>query len=95
MGTVCGGCASGRDARDLADVYEVDEPPEQLLPPSRDVAPTDRVQAARWTGTVIATAAAAADDAGHIHDPPTWSVPSRCDRRARAGRACRTHVARP
>ena len=45
MAPVCGRYASSRDARDLVDAFEVDEPPEQLLPPSWNVAPTDPVHA--------------------------------------------------
>jgi putative SOS response-associated peptidase YedK len=42
---VCGRYASSRDARDLASAFEVEEPPEQVLPPSWNVAPTDPVYA--------------------------------------------------
>jgi len=42
---VCGRYASSRDARDLVDAFEVEEPPEQVLPPSWNVAPTDPVYA--------------------------------------------------
>lgn len=45
MGAMCGRYASSRDARDLASVFEVAEPPEQVLPPSWNVAPTDPVYA--------------------------------------------------
>ena len=42
---MCGRYASSRDARDLAGAFEVQEPPEQALPPSWNVAPTDPVHA--------------------------------------------------
>lgn len=42
---MCGRYASSRDARDLASAFEVEEPPEQVLPPSWNVAPTDPVYA--------------------------------------------------
>ena len=42
---MCGRYASARDARDLASAFEVEEPPEQVLPPSWNVAPTDPVYA--------------------------------------------------
>lgn len=42
---MCGRYASSRDARDLVDAFEVEEPPEQVLPPSWNVAPTDPVYA--------------------------------------------------
>jgi len=42
---VCGRYASSRDARDLVDAFEVDQGPEQVLPPSWNVAPTDPVYA--------------------------------------------------
>lgn len=43
MDGVCGRYASSRDARDLVDAFEVDAEPEQVLPPSWNVAPTDPV----------------------------------------------------
>lgn len=42
---MCGRYASSRDARDLASAFEVEEPVEQVLPPSWNVAPTDPVYA--------------------------------------------------
>ena len=42
---MCGRYASARDARDLVDAFEVEEEPEQVLPPSWNVAPTDPVHA--------------------------------------------------
>jgi len=42
---VCGRYASSRDARDLAGAFEVEEPAEEALPPSWNVAPTDPVWA--------------------------------------------------
>jgi putative SOS response-associated peptidase YedK len=42
---MCGRYASSRDARDLAGAFEVEEPVEQVLPPSWNVAPTDPVYA--------------------------------------------------
>ncbi len=42
---MCGRYASSRDARDLASAFEVEEPPEESLPPSWNVAPTDPVYA--------------------------------------------------
>ena len=42
---MCGRYASSRDARDLVDAFEVEQPPEQVLPPSWNVAPTDPVSA--------------------------------------------------
>jgi putative SOS response-associated peptidase YedK len=42
---MCGRYASSRDARDLASAFEVEEPPEESLPPSWNVAPTDPVWA--------------------------------------------------
>lgn len=42
---MCGRYASSRDARDLASAFEVEEPPESVLPPSWNVAPTDPVYA--------------------------------------------------
>lgn len=45
MGAMCGRYASSRDARDLAGAFEVEGPPEQVLPPSWNVAPTDPVYA--------------------------------------------------
>ncbi len=42
---MCGRYASSRDARDLASGFEVEEPPEEALPPSWNVAPTDPVHA--------------------------------------------------
>jgi putative SOS response-associated peptidase YedK len=38
---MCGRYASSRAARDLVDHFDVDEPLEQVLPPSWNVAPTD------------------------------------------------------
>jgi putative SOS response-associated peptidase YedK len=49
---VCGRYASSRDARDLASAFEVEEPPEQVLPPSWNVAPTDPVYAVLQRGDV-------------------------------------------
>ena len=40
---MCGRYASSRGATFLADHFEADEPPETALPPSYNVAPTDRV----------------------------------------------------
>ena len=42
---MCGRYASSRDARDLVDAFEVEQEPEQVLPPSWNVAPTDPVYA--------------------------------------------------
>ena len=42
---MCGRYASSRDARDLASAFDVEEPPEQVLPASWNVAPTDPVYA--------------------------------------------------
>ena len=42
---MCGRYASSRDARDLVDAFAVEEPPDQVLPPSWNVAPTDPVYA--------------------------------------------------
>ena len=42
---MCGRYASSRDARDLAGAFEVEEPAEESLPPSWNVAPTDPVWA--------------------------------------------------
>lgn len=42
---MCGRFASSRGAHDLAGYFEVDEPPEQLLPPRWNLAPTDPVYA--------------------------------------------------
>ena len=42
---MCGRYASSRDARDLASAFEVEEPPEEVIPPSWNVAPTDPVYA--------------------------------------------------
>lgn len=42
---MCGRYASSRNAADLAAAFEVEEPPEQVLPPSWNVAPTDPVYA--------------------------------------------------
>ena len=42
---MCGRYASSRDARDLARAFEVEEPPEEVIPPSWNVAPTDPVYA--------------------------------------------------
>ena len=47
---MCGRYASSRDARDLASAFEVEEPPEQVLPPSWNVAPTDPVYAVLQRG---------------------------------------------
>ena len=49
---MCGRYASSRDARDLVDTFEVEEPPEQVLPPSWNVAPTDPVHAVLQRGGV-------------------------------------------
>jgi putative SOS response-associated peptidase YedK len=40
---VCGRYASSRDAEFLVDHFEIDDPPEDALPPSWNVAPTDPV----------------------------------------------------
>ena len=40
---MCGRYASSRGAHELAGHFEVDEPPEQELPPTYNVAPTDPV----------------------------------------------------
>ena len=40
---MCGRYASSRDARDLASAFDVEQPPEEVLPPSWNVAPTDPV----------------------------------------------------
>jgi len=42
---VCGRYASSRRPEDLVSYFEVDEPPEEVLPPSYNVAPTDPVYA--------------------------------------------------
>lgn len=42
---MCGRYASSRDARDLQSAFEVEEPPEETIPPSWNVAPTDPVYA--------------------------------------------------
>jgi putative SOS response-associated peptidase YedK len=75
---VCGRYASSRDARDLVDAFRVDEPPEQVLPPSWNVAPTDpvyavlqrgdrrRLQVLRW-GLVPSWARSAKDAARFIN----------------------------
>ena len=42
---MCGRYASSRDARDLATAFGVEEPPEETLAPSWNVAPTDPVWA--------------------------------------------------
>ncbi len=42
---MCGRYASGRDPRDLQTHFEVEEPPEQVLRPKWNVAPTDPVYA--------------------------------------------------
>ncbi len=42
---MCGRYASSRDARDLASAFAVEEPPEEVIPPSWNVAPTDPVYA--------------------------------------------------
>ena len=42
---MCGRYASARDARDLVSAFEIAHPPEQVLPPSWNVAPTDPVYA--------------------------------------------------
>ena len=47
---MCGRYASSRDARDLASAFEVEEPPEAVLPPSWNVAPTDPVYAVLQRG---------------------------------------------
>ena len=51
---MCGRYASSRDARDLASAFSVEEPPEQVLPPSWNVAPTDPVYAVLQRGDVRA-----------------------------------------
>jgi putative SOS response-associated peptidase YedK len=55
---MCGRYASSRDARDLASAFSVEEPPEQVLPPSWNVAPTDPVYAVLQRGDVRALRAA-------------------------------------
>ncbi|MCU1693315.1 MAG: yedK [Frankiales bacterium] len=42
---MCGRYASGRDPRDLASHFSVEELPEEVAPPSYNVAPTDPVNA--------------------------------------------------
>lgn len=42
---MCGRYASSRRPEDLAGFFEVEDPPEQVLPPSWNVAPTDQVYA--------------------------------------------------
>ena len=42
---MCGRYASSRNAADLASAFEVEEPPEESIPPSWNVAPTDPVWA--------------------------------------------------
>lgn len=42
---MCGRYASSRGPEDLASYFEVEEPPEEVLPPSWNVAPTDPVYA--------------------------------------------------
>ena len=42
---MCGRYASSRDARDLQSAFQVEDPPEEVLPPSWNVAPTDPVYA--------------------------------------------------
>jgi len=42
---MCGRYASSRRPEDLAGFFEVEEPPEEVLPPSWNVAPTDKVYA--------------------------------------------------
>ena len=47
---MCGRYASSRDARDLASAFEVQECPDEPLPPSWNVAPTDPVHAVLQRG---------------------------------------------
>lgn len=42
---MCGRYASSRKPEDLVSYFEVQDPPEQVLPPSWNVAPTDKVYA--------------------------------------------------
>ena len=42
---MCGRYASARDARDLATAFGIEQPPEEVIPPSWNVAPTDPVYA--------------------------------------------------
>ena len=42
---MCGRYASSRGAHDLVDHFEIDEPPDEVLPPTYNVAPTDPVYA--------------------------------------------------
>lgn len=42
---MCGRYASSRGPEDLASFFEVEEPPDEVLPPSWNVAPTDPVYA--------------------------------------------------
>jgi putative SOS response-associated peptidase YedK len=55
---MCGRYASSRGAQHLVDHFEVEEPPEQVLPPSWNVAPTDPayVVAVRHDRRVLRTA---------------------------------------
>lgn len=57
-GRVCGRYAAGRGADFLVGHFEVDEPPEEQLPPSWNVAPTDPVNvvAVRHGGRVLRVA---------------------------------------
>lgn len=47
---MCGRYASSRSPDDLALYFEVEEPPEEVLPPTWNVAPTDPVYAVRRSG---------------------------------------------
>ena len=47
---MCGRYASSRGAHELVDHFGVEEPPEQVLPPSYNVAPTDPVYAVLQRG---------------------------------------------
>ncbi|MEX2291680.1 MAG: SOS response-associated peptidase family protein [Mycobacteriales bacterium] len=49
---MCGRYASSRDARELARIFDVEEPVEQVLPASWNVAPTDPVHAVLQRGDV-------------------------------------------
>ena len=42
---MCGRYASSRGAHELVDHFEIDEPPDEVLPPTYNVAPTDPVYA--------------------------------------------------
>ncbi len=51
---MCGRYASGRDPRDLQSHFSVEEPPEEVLPPRYNVAPTDPVYGVLERGGVRA-----------------------------------------